>query len=83
MGSMIENFQCFTKFIQIYFSRVDSYVHFSGHTFVYGIPGRNSLQIATSICHFSQYLGTKFHTLFKIAKSNEIVIILGKTAMLS
>ena len=57
------------------------------HTFVYGIPGQNSprgnlLQIATRICHFRQYLGTKFDILFKIAKSNETVIILGETAML-
>ena len=39
---------------------------------------RNSLQIATKICQFRQYLGTKLDILFETAKSVEIVIILGK-----
>ena len=43
---------------------------------------RNSLKIATRICQFSQYLGTKLDMLFEIAKSVEIIIILGKPAIL-
>ena len=33
-------------------------------------------------CQFGQYLGTKLDMLFEIAKCVEIVIILGKTAIL-
>ena len=40
------------------------------------------IKIATKICQFSQYLGTKLDILFEIVKSLEIVIILGKTAIL-
>ena len=60
-------------------SRVDRYVyiHFSGP-----ICLRNSLKMATRIGQFSQYLGTKLDMLFEIAKWVEIVIILGKTAIL-
>ena len=43
---------------------------------------RNSLKIATRICQFSQYLGTKLEMLFEIAKCVEMVIILGKTGIL-
>ena len=39
----------------------------------------NSLKIATRICQFSQYLGTKLDMLFEIAKSVEVVIVVGKT----
>ena len=42
----------------------------------------NSLKIATRICQFSQYLGTKHAMLFEIAKSVEIVTILRKTFIL-
>ena len=57
---------------------VDKYVHFSG-----SISGlRNSLKIATRIFHFSQYSGKNLDMLFEMAKSVEIVIILGKTAIL-
>ena len=41
-----------------------------------------SSEIATENCEFSQYLGTKLDMLFEIAKTVEIVIILGKTAIL-
>ena len=41
----------------------------------------NVIKIATRICQFSQYLGTKLDMLFEIAKSDDIVIILGKTAI--
>ena len=37
-----------------------------------------SLKIATGICQFSQKLRTKLDMLFGIAKSIEIVILLGK-----
>ena len=40
------------------------------------------IKIATKICQFSHYLATKLDMLFEIAKSLEIVIILGKTAIL-
>ena len=53
-------FYCFCR------ARVDRYVHFSGPIFVYKII--NSLKIATRICQFSQYLGTKLDMLFEIAK---------------
>ena len=43
---------------------------------------RNSLKIATRICQFSQYLEAKLDMLFEIAKSVEIVIVLGKAATL-
>ena len=43
---------------------------------------KSALEIATRICQFSQYLGPKLEVLFEIAKSVEIVIILGKTAIL-
>ena len=39
---------------------------------------QNPLKIVTRICQFSQYLETKLLMLFEIAKSVEIVIILGK-----
>ena len=39
------------------------------------------IKIATGICQFSQYLGTKLDMLFEMVKSVEIVIILGKTAI--
>ena len=57
---------------------VDRYVHFSGPVFFYEIP----LKVATRICQFSQYLGTKLDMLFEIAKSVEIVTILRKTTIL-
>ena len=41
------------------------------------------IKIATRICQFSQYLGTTLDMLFEIAKSVEMVINLGKTAILS
>ena len=43
---------------------------------------RNSLEIATRICQFSQYLGTTLDMQLEIAKPVEIVIILGKTTIL-
>ena len=43
---------------------------------------RKFIKIATRICQFSQYSRTKLDMLFEIAKSVEIVIILGKTAIL-
>ena len=42
---------------------------------------RFNSEIVTGICQFSQYLGKKLHMLFKIVKSVEIVIILGKTTI--
>ena len=36
---------------------------------------QNSCKIATKICQFSKYLGTRLDVLFEIAKSVEIVII--------
>ena len=41
-----------------------------------------SLKIATRICQYSQYVGTKRDMLFDMAKSVEIVIILRKAAIL-
>ena len=41
------------------------------------------IKIATRICQYRQYLETKLDMLFEIAKSVEIVIILGKAAVLS
>ena len=52
------------------------------YTLVSHLCLQNSLKIATRICQFSQYLGTKLDMLFEIAKSVEIVIVLGKTAIL-
>ena len=40
------------------------------------------IKIATRICQFRKYLGTKLDMLFEIAKSDEIAIILGKTDIL-
>ena len=59
-------------------SGVDRYVHLNGPIFVYNIH----YKIASKICQFSKYLGTKLDILFEKAKSVEIVIILGKTAIL-
>ena len=42
----------------------------------------NSLKQPLSSCQFSQYLGAKLDMLFKIVKSVEIVIIVGKTVIL-
>ena len=39
-------------------------------------------KLITGICQFSLYLMTKLDILFEIAKTVEIVIILGKTAIL-
>ena len=39
------------------------------------------IKIATKICQFNQYVGTKVDMLFEIVKSVEIIIILGKTAI--
>ena len=41
-----------------------------------------TLKIATRICQFSQYLGRQLDMLFEIIMSVEILIILGKTAIL-
>ena len=40
------------------------------------------IKIANRICQFSQYLGTKLDVLFEVARSVEIVTILGKTGIL-
>ena len=61
-------------------SGVDRYVHLSGRWSHLCL--RNYFKIATKICQFSQYLGTELDMLFEIAKSVEIVRILGKTAIL-
>ena len=42
----------------------------------------NLLQKITRIFQFSQYLGIRLDMLFETAKSVEIVVILGKTAIL-
>ena len=47
------------------------YLFFSGPIFCL----RNSFKIAARICQFNQCLGTKLNMLFKIAKSDEMVII--------
>ena len=44
---------------------------------------QNSLKIAVKICQFSQYFGTKLDMVFEIAKSVEIVKILGKNSYFS
>ena len=56
---------------------------YSMYTLVVHLCLQNSLKIvATRICQFSQYLGTELDMLLEIAKSDEIVIILQKTAIL-
>ena len=52
------------------------------YTLVAHLCLRNSLKIANRICQFSQYLGTKFGMLFKIAKLVAMAIILGKMTIL-
>ena len=47
--------------------------------YTFGVPCLSTK--ATRICQFSQYLRTKLDMLFETAKSVEIVIILGKTAI--
>ena len=66
------------EIISLMMFQVDRYVYFSGSHLCL----RNSLKMAIRFCHFSQYLGTKFEMLFEIAKSVEIVIILGKKVIL-
>ena len=57
---------------------MDRYLYFSGLIIVLSL----SFKIASRIFQFSQYLGRKLGMLFKIAQSVEVVIILGKTAIL-
>ena len=57
---------------------------FTGVDSILVIPSLSTkfIKIASRICQFSQYLGTKLDMLFGIAKSVAIVIISGKTAIL-
>ena len=55
---------------------MDRYVKFSGPIFVYKF-----IKNSHKNCQFCQYLRTKLDMLFEIAKSVEIVKILGKTAL--
>ena len=52
------------------------------HTLVDPSMSTKFIKNSTKICQFSECLGTKLDMLFEIAKSVEILIILGKTAIL-